>query len=94
MTCRECGEKSTHWYHCGKTTKYSGKLLHDFRRAAARDLIRSGTPQSVAMKVTGHKTDSMFRRYKITHTDDIRKALESLSAYRNEREQKLVAIAK
>jgi len=94
LTCRECGEKSARWYCCGKTTKYSGKLLHDFRRTAARDLIRSGTPQSVAMKVTGHKTDSMFRRYNITDTDDIRKALRGLRSYRKEREQKLVAIAK
>jgi integrase len=94
MVCQKCGEESTHWYHCGKTTKYNGKLLHDFRRTAARDLIRSGTPQSVAMAVRGHKTNSMFTRYNITDTGDIRKALQSMRAYRNEREQKVVAIAK
>jgi Phage integrase family len=94
MLCRKCDVQSTHWYHCGETTKYRGKLLHDFRRAAARDLIRSGTPQSVAMAITGHKTNSMFTRYNIVDSSDVRQALQKMRAYRNERERKVVAIAK
>jgi len=34
----------------------------DLRRSAARNLIRSGVAQSVAMCITGHETDAMFRR--------------------------------
>ena len=45
-----------------------------------RDLVRAGVPQSVAMKLTGHKTDSVFRRYDIVSPDDLRVAVERLDA--------------
>jgi hypothetical protein len=51
------------------------KLFHDFRRTAARDMVRAGVPQSVAMSITGHKTVSMFLRYKITDGTEQRDAL-------------------
>lgn len=45
---------------------------HDLRRYVARRLIRNGVEESVAMKLLGHRTASVFRRYNITTGDDLR----------------------
>jgi len=82
------------WATDCKLAGCSGKLFHDFRRSAACDLIRSGVPQSVAMRITGHKTASMFTRYNITDTEDVREALRSAQRYRAGQQQNVVAISK
>ena len=59
------------WRNACNAAGLPGRLLHDFRRTAVRNLICAGVPQAVAMKVTGHKTDSSFRRYLIVD-DELR----------------------
>jgi hypothetical protein len=39
----------------------------------------AGVPQTIAMKMTGHKTDSVFRRSDIVSPDDLRVAAERLN---------------
>lgn len=55
--------------------KYSGLHPHDFRRSAARNLIKAGVPRSTAMLITGHKTEAVFERYNIKDTSDVKDAL-------------------
>jgi hypothetical protein len=55
---------------------------HDLRRSAARDIIRAGVAQTIAMRIAGHKTATMFQRYNICCTEDLRKALVKTAQYR------------
>jgi len=69
------------WRKACLEAKVAGKLFHDLRRTAARNMIRGGVAQTVAMKITGHETDAMFRRYDITSSEDKLDALRRARAY-------------
>jgi integrase len=73
------------WHSICKTAGVSGRLFHDYRRTAARNMIRGGAAQTVAMRVMGHETDSMFRRYDITSSEDKLDALKAARAYSESR---------
>ncbi len=69
------------WATACKNAGVSHRLFHDLRRTASRNMIAAGVPQAVAMKITGHRTDSMFRRYAIVNEDQKRDALQQTQEY-------------
>jgi integrase len=68
------GKKAGEEWH-----QYEGLIPHDFRRSAARNLIRAGVDQSIAMRITGHRTVAVFRRYSIFSTEQTDEVMAKVS---------------
>jgi integrase len=58
-----------------------GRIPHDLRRTAVRNLERAGVPRSTAMKMVGHKTEAIYRRYAIVDEGMLREGAERLAKF-------------
>src|SRR5215813_7933108 len=68
------------WRSACRKVGVPGIVPHDLRRSAVRNLERSGVPRSVAMKMVGHKTEAIYRRYAIVAEADLIAGGEKLTS--------------
>src|SRR5437588_7200083 len=80
--CRRACHKLKLGIYNEATEAYRGAEPHDFRRTAVSNLIAQGIPESVAMQISGHKTNSMFKRYGITDPRQVRDAFNKMQKAR------------
>ena len=72
-----------------RITDKNGKLIkavayripHDFRRTAIRNLERACVPRSAAMKMVGHRTEAVYRRYAIAEEKMLTEAADKLDQF-------------
>lgn len=89
LSCRQCSKISSdeavrRCPECGVLLRYCGTIFHDFRRSAVRNMIRSGISRSVAMRISGHETESVFERYNIGSEEDLTDAARRIEDRRKE----------
>ena len=64
------------WTQACRKAGVPGRIPHDFRRTAVRNLERAGVPRSAAMAMVGHKTESVYQRYAIVDETMLKEAGE------------------
>jgi integrase len=76
----------------GRGTK-DGFVFHDTRHCFNTNMRRSGVPESVIMKITGHSTREMFLRYDTVDSLDIRKAVDQMEGFLKSVDQNVDQVA-
>jgi integrase len=85
---RPIGDVRKAWTKAASRAGLAKLTPHDLRRSCVRNLVRAGVSQHVAQSWTGHATPSVFARYNITSSDDLRHAAAKLDAYIGTQQQK------
>lgn len=71
------------WRRACTLSGQPGKLVHDLRRTAVRDMERIGIGRRAAMALVGHKTESMYRRYVVVDSEMLQEAASKLLEQHN-----------
>jgi integrase len=71
--CKACNSK--------RKAKYVGLHFHDLRRTGIRNMSRKGIPETVGMLISGHRTNSVYRRYNIVDMEVIKEATAKIEEH-------------
>jgi integrase len=77
---RPIGSFTKAWARACRAAGVPGRVLHDFRRTAVRNLLRAGVPERVAMQLVGWRSRQMLDRYHIVNAADLHEAARRLDA--------------
>lgn len=75
------------WENAHERAKLPLRLFHDLRRTAIRNFVRRGISEHIAMRLSGHKSPSVFRRYDIVTENDLREAAAKLDEQTDEKKK-------
>lgn len=78
---RSSGEFRKRWKTACVFAGVAERNPYDLWRTAGRNLVRSGTPETVAMRISGHRTRAVFDRYNIVSEKNLREAITKTAAY-------------
>lgn len=67
--------------------------LHDLRHTASTNLRRAGVDATTSMRIVGHKSERMHRRYNTVEPEDLRRAVSQLATYQTNTVITLDAVA-
>jgi integrase len=82
---RPLGEHLRGWSNACEKAGLAGLHFHDLRRSAVRNMERAGLSRSQAMAISGHRTESVYKRYDIVDASELSGAAEKLTVYLRER---------
>jgi integrase len=81
---RPIGSHIKGWSNACTAAGLPGLHFHDLRRSAVRNMERAGIPRKIATSISGHKTESVYRRYDIVSPQDLKIAAAKMENYLGE----------
>jgi len=69
------------WETACETIGQPDLVPHDMRRSATRNFRKAGLSENEGMAMTGHKTNSIYRRYDIIDEEDMKQSMEKVQEF-------------